>query len=92
MRNPIKKLANQTAIYGLSSIIGRVVNYFLLTPLYTDKNIFSTDQFGVVTNTYAWVAVSIIFFTYGMETGYFRFANKQIEQKENILGPELDLG
>jgi len=87
--NPIKKLASQTAIYGLSSIIGRVVNYFLLTPLYTDKNIFSTDQFGVVTNTYAWVAVSIIFFTYGMETGYFRFANKQSEQKESVYSTSL---
>jgi len=87
--NPIKKLAGQTAIYGLSSIIGRVVNYFLLTPLYTDKNIFTTDQFGIVTNTYAWVAVSIIFFTYGMETGYFRFANKKTNEKESVFSTSL---
>lgn len=89
MGNPIKKLAGQTAIYGLSSIIGRVVNYFLLTPLYTDKSIFTTDQFGVVTNTYAWVAVSIIFFTYGMETGYFRFANKQSDGKDTVFSTSL---
>lgn len=89
MGNPIKKLAGQTAIYGLSSIIGRVVNYFLLTPLYTNKDIFTTNQFGVVTNTYAWVAVSIIFFTYGMETGYFRFANKNADQKEQVFSTSL---
>jgi len=87
--NPIKKLAGQTAIYGLSSIVGRLANYLLLTPLYTDADIFSKEQFGVVTNTYAWVAVSIIFFTYGLETGYFRFANKSDANKERVFSTSL---
>jgi O-antigen/teichoic acid export membrane protein len=87
--NPIKKLAGQTAIYGLSSIVGRLANYLLLTPLYTDASIFTTEQFGVVTNTYAWVAVSIIFFTYGMETGYFRFASKLQDVKEKVFSTSL---
>lgn len=89
MGNPIKKLAGQTAIYGLSSIVGRLANYLLLTPLYTDADIFSKEQFGVVTNTYAWVAVSIIFFTYGLETGYFRFANKSKADQEKVFSTSL---
>ena len=89
MGNPIKKLAGQTAIYGLSSIVGRLANYLLLTPLYTNENIFTKQQFGVVTNTYAWVAVSIIFFTYGLETGYFRFANKVDNDKERVFSTSL---
>lgn len=89
MGNPIKKLAGQTAIYGLSSIVGRLANYLLLTPLYTDSDIFSMNQFGVVTNTYAWVAVSIIFFTYGLETGYFRFASKTETEKGKVFSTSL---
>jgi len=87
--SPIKKLASQTAIYGLSSIVGRLANYLLLTPLYTDSDIFSKEQFGVVTNTYAWVAVSIIFFTYGLETGYFRFASKKGYNQRKVFSTSL---
>ena len=61
MANPIKQLAGQTAIYGLSSIIARLLNY-LLTPLYTLK--FATEQYGVITEMYAYVAFLIIFLTY----------------------------
>ena len=68
----IKKLAGQTATYGLSSILGRVLNYFLV-PLYT--RVFTTDQYGVVTEMYAYVAFLIIILTYGMETAFFRFSS-----------------
>lgn len=73
MSNPLKKLAGQTAIYGLSSILGRFLNY-LLTPLWT--GIFSTEQFGIITEMYAYVAFLVVLLTYGMETAYFRFSNK----------------
>ena len=72
--NNIKKLAGQTAIYGLSSVIGRVLNY-LLVPLYT--RFFTTTEYGVVTELYAYVAFLVIFLTYGMETAFFRFSKKE---------------
>lgn len=71
--NPFKKLLGDTAIYGLSSIIGRFVNW-LLTPLYVV--LFVPDVYGIVTNLYAYVAFFMVFLTYGMETGFFRFASK----------------
>jgi len=71
MTNPIRQLAGQTAVYGLSSIIGRLLNY-LLVPLYT--RIFLTGEYGVVTEMYAYVSFLMVLLTYGMETGYFRFA------------------
>jgi O-antigen/teichoic acid export membrane protein len=67
----IKKLISQTAIYGSSSIVGRFLNY-LLTPLYVIK--FSTEQYGIITEMYAYVAFLVIFLTYGMETALFRFS------------------
>lgn len=67
----LKKLAGQTAVYGLSSIIGRFLNY-LLVPLYTYT--FAPEQYGVVTEFYAYVVVLQIILTYGMETGFFRFS------------------
>ena len=66
----IKKLAGQTATYGLSSILGRLLNY-LLVPLYT--RVFHAGEYGVVTEMYAYVAFLNIVFTYGLETAYFRF-------------------
>ena len=72
MTSPLKQLAGQTAIYGLSSIVGRLLNY-LLVPLYT--RIFLTGEYGIVTEMYAYVAFLLVILTYGMETGYFRFAS-----------------
>lgn len=66
----IKKLAGQTATYGFSSILGRLLN-FLLVPLYT--RIFVAGEYGVVTELYAYVSFLNIVFTYGLETAYFRF-------------------
>lgn len=70
----IKSLAKDTAIYGISSIVGRFLNWCLV-PLYT--NLFAEDQYGVVTFIYSIVALLYIILTYGMETGYFRFSNHE---------------
>lgn len=82
MANAIKKLAGQTAIYGLSSIVGRFLNY-LLTPLWT--GVFSKEQFGIITEMYAYVAFLVVFLTYGMETTFFRFVNKNESQKTSVF-------
>ncbi len=70
----IKSLAKDTAIYGVSSIVGRFLNW-LLVPLYTMT--FSTAEYGVVTYVYSVVAVVLLILIYGMETGFFRFANHE---------------
>lgn len=72
--NPFKKLAGQTAIYGLPTIVGRLLNYFLV-PLYTYK--FTPAEYGVTTELYAYVSFLMIIITYGMETTCFRFANQK---------------
>jgi len=69
----IKKLAGQTAYYGIGSILGRVLN-FLLIPIWTDRLVRS--EYGAVTELYAYVALCLIVYTFGMETAFFRFSNK----------------
>lgn len=76
--NSLKKLAGQTAIYGLSSVIGRLLNY-LLVPLYT--RYFLPEEYGVVTEMYAYVAFLVVFLTYGFETAFFHFSKKQKDVK-----------
>ena len=76
--NPLKKLASQTAVYGLSSVIGRFLNY-LLVPLYT--RYFLPSEYGVVTEIYAYVAFLVIVLTYGFETAFFRFSKKENDVK-----------
>ena len=85
MGNPIKKLVGQTAIYGLSSIIGRMLNY-LLVPLYT--RLFLPAEYGVVTDLYAYVGFLLVFLTYGMETAFFRFSEKQ-KDKSNVFSTAI---
>lgn len=68
-----KKLVGQTAAYGLSSIVGRALNY-LLVPVYT--RVFLPEEYGIVSYLYAFVAFFNILYTYGMETAFFRFANR----------------
>ena len=63
-----------TAIYGVSSIVGRFLNWCLV-PMYT--YLFPAEQYGIVTNLYAYVALVLIILLYGMETGFFRFANHE---------------
>mgnify|MGYP001256987997 CR=1 FL=1 len=69
--NPLKKLVGQTAIYGLSSVIGRLLNY-LLVPLYT--RYFLPEEYAVVVEVYAYVAFLVVILTYGLETAFFRFS------------------
>jgi O-antigen/teichoic acid export membrane protein len=69
--NPLKKLAGQTAIYGLPTIVGRLLNYFLV-PLYTYS--YSRAEFGTVNEMYAYVSFLLIILTYGMETALFNFS------------------
>jgi O-antigen/teichoic acid export membrane protein len=72
----LKKLAGQTAIYGVSSILARFLN-FLLTPFYTQEGMFTDVQFGIITEMYAYVAFLIVFLTFGMETAFFRYSTKE---------------
>ncbi|MDR3327735.1 MAG: oligosaccharide flippase family protein [Prevotellaceae bacterium] len=74
MSNGVKSLAKDTAIYGVSSILGRFLNW-LLVPLYSYT--ITTGEYGVVGLLYSWIALIITILTYGMETGYFRFATTQ---------------
>lgn len=78
----LKKLAAQTAIYGISSIIARFLNY-LLTPYLT--RIMTTGEYGVVTDLYALIPFILLLLTMGMETGYFHFAVKQGTSEEKRL-------
>ncbi len=73
----IKKLAGQTATYGLPSIIGRVLNYFLV-PIHT--NTFLPEDYGIISEFYAYVGFFVILLMMGMETTFFRFVN-QAEDK-----------
>ncbi len=70
----IKSLAKETAVYGLSSIIGRFLNWCLV-PLYV--YLFPTQEYGIVSYLYSFTAVALVVLNYGMETGFFRFANKE---------------
>ena len=69
----LKKLAGETVIYGVPSIIGRFLNWWL-TPLYC--LMFLPDEFGILSNILAYVAFLQVVLTYGMETSYFRFAGR----------------
>ena len=84
----LKSLAKDTAIYGLSSIVGRFLNY-LLVPLYTAVLPAASGGYGVVSNVYAYTALILVLLTFGMETGFFRFANKQDEQPEKVYANSL---
>jgi O-antigen/teichoic acid export membrane protein len=78
--NPLKKLAGQTLVYGMGTIVPRLLNYFLLTPFYT--RVFITGEYGVITELYAYMAFLLVLLTYGMETAFFRFAEKEPEPKK----------
>ena len=84
----LKSLAKDTAIYGLSSIVGRFLNY-LLVPVYTMSMAVESGGYGVVTNIYAWVALVLVLLTCGMETGFFRFANKSGEEPMRVYSTTL---
>ena len=82
MTSPVKKLFGQTAVYGMSSILGRLLNY-LLVPLYTAVFVDPAD-YGVVSELYAWVAFLIVLLTFGMETAFFRFIQKEGQREKTF--------
>ena len=86
----IKTLAKDTAIYGLSSIVGRFLNY-LLVPLYTHVISAASGGYGIVTNLYAYTALILVILTFGMETTFFRFANKEDEDASTVFSTSLAL-
>ena len=87
MSNPLKKLAGQTAVYGLSSIVGRLLNY-LLVPLYVSVFI-KTSDYGVISELYAWIAFVMVLLTFGMETAFFKFLSDHPEKKDKIFRNSL---
>ena len=84
----LKSLVKDTAIYGLSSIVARFINY-LLVPIQTARFAASGGEYGVITNVYAYVSILIILLTFGMETTFFRFMNREGEQPERIYSTTL---
>lgn len=86
----MKSLAKDTAIYGMSSIIGRFLNY-LLVPLYTAKISAASGGYGVITNMYAYTALLLVILTFGMETTFFRFVNKEGEDAHKVYTTVLCL-
>ena len=84
----LQTIAKDTAIYGLSSIIGRFLNY-LLVPLYTAQLSVASGGYGVITNMYAYVALILVILTFGMETTYFRFTNKTHTDSQVVYSTTL---
>ena len=78
MKNPIKALAGQTVIYGLGTIVPRLLNY-LLTPFYV--RVFVSGEYGQISELYAWIALFLAILTFGMETTFFRFSQKENSSK-----------
>ncbi|MCQ2369921.1 MAG: oligosaccharide flippase family protein, partial [Paludibacteraceae bacterium] len=83
----VKSLAKDTAIYGISSILGKFLNWCLV-PLYT-YFLASSADYGIVTNLYAWTALLLVILTYGMETGLFRFLNKGEDNPDTVYSTTL---
>lgn len=84
----LKSLLKDTAVYGLSSIIGRFLNY-LLVPIYTASMSAASGGYGIITDVYAWTALLLVILTYGMETTFFRFMNKPGEHPEKVYSTVL---
>ena len=84
----MKALAKDTAIYGLSSIVGRFLNY-LLVPLYTAKLAAASGGYGVITEVYSYVALLLVLLTFGMETTFFRFVNKEGQDPQRVYSTTL---
>lgn len=84
----LKSLAKDTAIYGMSSILGRFLNY-LLVPLYTSNISAASGGYGIITNLYAYTALLLVILTYGMETTFFRYANKTNEDPQKVYSSSL---
>lgn len=90
MLSKLKQLTKDTAIYGVSTIIGRFINY-ILVPFYT--NIFAPAEYGIISNIYAYIAILNILFTYGMDSSYLKFAKTKEfgDDKDNFSTPFLSI-
>lgn len=88
MANPLKQLAGETALYGLSTILARVIN-FLFVPFYT--RLLSTESYGVVTEFMAYIAVLQVVLALGLETGCFRFANRKDTDPAKVYSDALGI-
>ena len=86
----LKSLLKDTAIYGISSIVGRFLNY-LLVPIYAASMSAASGGYGVVTEVYAWTALLMVVLTYGMETTFFRFVNKETENPKKVYSTVLTM-
>ncbi len=86
----LQSLAKDTAIYGMSSIIGRFLNY-LLVPLYTAKMSVESGNYGIVTNVYAWTAILLVLLTFGFETTFFRFASKENADVKRVFSMSMQV-
>lgn len=86
----LQSLLKDTAIYGLSSIIGRFLNY-LLVPLYTAKMSVESGNYGIVTNVYAWTAILLVLLTFGFETTFFRFASKENADIKRVFSMSMQV-
>src|SRR5436190_24329312 len=88
----LKKLAGQTAVYGVSSIVGRMLTFFLV-PFYTSRGVLNEAEFGAMTELYAYIGFLNVVYLFGMETTYFRFAsNKNYSEGlayDNSLSPVI---
>ncbi len=85
----IKALAKDTAIYGMSSIVGRFLNWCLV-PLYV--YMFPSQEYGIVSYLYSFTAVALVILNYGMETGFFRYANKSDNPEKVYTTSLLSVG
>ncbi len=88
MNTALKKLFSQTAIYGISSILGRLLNY-LLVPLYT--RVLSPGEYGIVTDLMAYMSFMLVVYSYGMETTFFRFSSQKEYNSNDVYGTVLML-
>ena len=86
----VRNLAGQTLIYGLGTIIPRFLHYAVMTPFYTRIFYDSPSEYGIITELYAWMVFLLVILTYGMETGFFRFSQKN-EDPEKVYSTALIL-
>ncbi len=90
MSNKLKSLFKDTVIYGMSSIAGRFLNY-LLVPLYSYNMTAESGNYGIVTNVYAWTALILTLLTFGFETTFFRFANKEQSDVSKVFSMSMQV-
>ncbi len=78
--NPIKQLFGQTAVYGMGIVLPRFLNFIVLTPFYT--RVLPPAEYGIITELYAYVVFLLVVLTYGMETGFFRYASNKDQNEQ----------